>query len=94
MCVVSVIAELGCGPKLTSSDCEQLLDRYVEKLIREEHPRTSTEVIGVRQDQARALAHADPKFEFSRCSALVDLAQFRCAMHAETVDAMERCLVL
>ena len=91
---IALLSLLGCEPKLTDEQCEQLLDRYTEKLLREENPKAGTEEVSLRQQQARVLARRDPNYEFDRCPSLVRLAQFRCAMAAETVDDIERCLVM
>ena len=89
-----VTASVGCEPQLTPEQCDQLLDRYTEKLLKEENPRAELEEITLRQRQARVLARRDPHYEFERCPSLVKPTQFRCAMRAETVDDIERCLVM
>jgi hypothetical protein len=86
--------DLSCESQLTANECDQLLDRYVEKLVQEEHPETSTEELARRKELARELAHADPRYEFERCPVVVRATHFRCAMQANTVDGMERCLVM
>ena len=83
-----------CEPRTSREQCDQLLDRYVEKLVTEEHPEASLGEIVQRQMQARELAHADPRFEFERCPDTVRASQFDCAMNAHTVNGIEQCLIL
>ncbi len=85
---------VACEPRLTAEQCEQLLDRYTEKLLLEENPRALGEEVVRRQEQARLLVRRDPAYEFTRCPSLVRPTQFRCAMRATTVDDIERCLVM
>ena len=83
-----------CESGLSEQQCDQLLDRYVEKLVTEEHPEASLAEVVQKQKRARELARSDPRFEFDRCSETVRGSQFRCAMKAHTVNGMEQCLIL
>lgn len=82
-----------CGKPLSEDDCEALLNRYTELLIRADDPDAPAQHISELQQQARELAHNDPKYEFDRCSDEVSRKGFECAMRAPSVDEMERCLI-
>ena len=85
---------MGCGKPLTQSECDELLDHYTEQLVLEEHPGTASDEVVQRQAEARELARREARYEFDKCPAKVSRRQFRCAMNAKTVDAIEQCLVL
>ena len=88
-----VLAAPGCSRPLANDECQKLLDRYTELLVREEHPGITPEAVAHTQGEARNTARTDPRFEFSECSRRVSRRDYECAMNAPTVDAIERCLV-
>jgi hypothetical protein len=92
MCVVW--ACIGCGKSLTASECDKLLDHYTANLLRNERPMVPPALVAEKQEAARELAHRDPAFEFDLCSASVTRSQYDCAMTANDVDTIERCLTL
>lgn len=83
-----------CEKNLTDNECDLLLDHYTANLMRNESPDVTPAVISEKQQAARELAHRDPAFEFDRCGAAVSRRQFDCAMTANDVDSIERCLTL
>lgn len=90
--VVSVC--VGCSENLSATECDSLLDHYTANLLRNESPTVTPSMIAEKQQAARELAHRDPAFEFERCSEAVSRRQFDCAMTANDVDSIERCLTL
>lgn len=90
--VVSVC--VGCSEDLSASECDRLLDHYTAHLLRNESPNVTPSVIAEKQRAARELAHRDPAYEFEQCSDAVSRRQFDCAMTANDVDSIERCLTL
>jgi hypothetical protein len=88
-----VLAVVACAKPLTGDDCDALLDRYTELLVKSQNADTPAQRIVELQAQARELAHHDPKYEFAACSAKVSRRHFECAMSAPSVDDMERCLI-
>lgn len=83
----------GCEPPLGEPECDQLLDHYTERLLREEQPDISNVELSRKQQAARSLAKDAPRFEYKRCTELVSRGQFECAMTAPNVDGIERCLM-
>ena len=81
----------GCGKRLETSECQQLLDHYVELLLRDDRPKSSAgEILRLQQD-ARKKAERDPAFR--ECSARVSRRGFDCAMDAQDANRLEQCLL-
>ncbi len=81
----------GCGKRLETSECQELLDHYVELLLREDRPKSSAgEVLRLQQD-ARKKAQRDPAFQ--ECRARVSRKSFECARGAEDANQLEQCLL-
>lgn len=81
----------GCGKKLNDSECEALLDHYVELLLRDDRPKSSAaEVLRLKQE-ARQKAARDPAF--LECSQRVSRKSFDCAMSADDANRLEQCLL-
>ncbi len=90
--VVAMALGLGCASpkKLTSQQCDALVDRYTEIALRESFPDASAETIAAQKTQVRGLAQKDAAL--ASCSAQITPAQHACAMAATTPDAFEACL--
>jgi hypothetical protein len=92
-CVVVAAAQAlasGCKPKASSSQCDQLLERYAKLVVTEKYPDASAEQIRAEQEREKAEARGDDAFK--NCSSEVSQAEFDCAMRAATADAFEKCL--
>ncbi len=87
------VALVGCARPVAEEECRTLIERYTELLVKEEEPGASPERIARLQGEARNAAEKNPKFELSACSAKVSRASYECAMHASSVDAIERCMI-
>ena len=83
----------GCGRPVAEEECRTLIERYTELLLKEEEPGASPERVARVQTEARTLAEKNPAFELSSCTKKVSRSGYECAMHAPSVDAIERCLV-
>lgn len=83
----------GCSKPLSAEECDQLLDHYTERLLRESAPELTGAQVAERQRQARTLARERAEFEFDKCANRVSRSQFRCALEAGSVDQVERCLL-
>lgn len=81
----------GCGKRLEASECEQLLDHYVELLLRDDRPKSSAGEVLRLQQEARKKAEHDPAF--SQCSSRVSRKSFECAMDAQDANRLEQCLL-
>lgn len=82
---------VGCGRRLERSECELLLDHYVELLLRDDRPKASAGEVLRLQQEARKKATQDPAF--GECSARVTRRAFECAMRAQDANGVEQCLL-
>jgi hypothetical protein len=82
-----------CGRPVAEEECRTLIERYAELLVKEEEPGANPERVARIQTEARSVAEKNPKFELSSCSSKVSRSSYECAMHADSVDAIERCLI-
>ncbi len=89
--LVAGAAEAGCEKKLTQGQCELLLDRYVEFLVRAEVPKMSASKLLERKREARELARKSASF--GECPSAVSVHAFECAMSAPGTDELEKCLL-
>jgi hypothetical protein len=80
----------GCGRRATPAECDALLDRYVELLVRQEEPGAGPGDITQAKNLARAKAAVDP--EFLRCTHAVRQRDVVCALAAPNVDELEKCM--
>lgn len=88
-CVLLLL--VGCGRRLEPSECELLLDRYVELLLRDDRPKASAGEVLRLQQEARKKATQDPAF--GECSGRVTRRGFECAMEAQDANRLEQCLL-
>jgi hypothetical protein len=85
-------AAIGCAPAPTAEECVALSDHYASLLARVNLPGAT--VADVERFQAAARVEArrrDPGFE--NCRRRVSRRALECAMHAPSVDEIERCLL-
>jgi hypothetical protein len=82
---------VACDKPVTRDECDALLDRYVELLVKSDSREASSEEILKLQREAKLRAAQDP--EFSRCSREVSKKQLDCALRAPSADDVERCLL-
>jgi hypothetical protein len=87
---VTVAMLPACKPKITSAQCDTLVDRYAQLVVTEKLPDAGAETIKAEQERERGEARGDDSFK--NCTSEVSRAEFDCAMHAATADAIEKCL--
>ena len=88
--VLVAVAAGACKPKATPAQCDRLIERYAELVVREAHPDASAEIVKGAQEQVKVEARGDDAFK--NCPSEVSRAEFDCAMAAPTADAVEKCL--
>jgi len=81
----------GCGRRVEPNECQQLLDHYVELLLRDDRPKSSAGEVLRLQQEARKKAEHDPAFH--ECSQRVSRTSFDCAMDAQDANRLEQCLL-
>ncbi|HKQ69584.1 MAG TPA: hypothetical protein VJT73_09605 [Polyangiaceae bacterium] len=80
----------GCTHHATGPECDALLDKYVELLVREQNPKASDTEIAKQKGVARQKAVGD--LSFASCPKEVSSYAASCAMLAPRVDDFEKCL--
>ena len=81
---------IGCVRHATATECNALLDRYVELLVREQDPKASDAEIARQKGITREKASHDASF--TGCPKEVNAHELGCAMGAPNVDEFEKCL--
>jgi hypothetical protein len=92
-CAITAVAIAllgGCGRRATPAECDAVLDRYVELLVRQEDPGARPGDITQAKNLARAKAAVDA--EFRRCPSAVRQRDVVCALAAPNVDELEKCM--
>jgi hypothetical protein len=89
--VAVLVLVSGCGKRLDTNECQQLLDHYVELLLRDDRPKSSAGEILRLQQEARKKAERDPAF--LECRERVSRHSFDCAMDAQDANRLEQCLL-
>ena len=89
--VVLLLLATGCGKRLEGAECQQLLDHYVELLLRDDRPKSSAGEVLRLQQEARKKAEQDPAFR--ECRERVSRRGFTCAMEAQDANRLEQCLL-
>ena len=87
------VGTVACGRPVAEDECRTLIERYTELLVKEEEPAATPERVARVQTEAHVAAEKNPQFQLSECSKKVSRRNYECAMHAGSVDAIERCLV-
>jgi hypothetical protein len=80
-----------CGKRLEPAECDQLLDHYVELLLRDDRPKSSAGEVLRLQQEARKKAASDPAFR--ECPERVSRRKLTCAMDAQDANRLEQCLL-
>jgi hypothetical protein len=80
----------GCARHATVADCDALLDRYVELLVREQDPSAGDAEMARQKGMIREKAAQDSAF--ASCPKEVTAHAARCALAAPNVDEFEKCL--
>ena len=80
----------GCREKVTSAQCDTLVARYAELVVREKMPGAPIEEIRAEQKRVRQESAGDENFR--NCTTEVRPTEYECAMSAATPDAIEKCL--
>ena len=56
-----VVSSFGCKPKVTSVECETLLDRYARLVVTETYPDASPDRVSVEEQRERGEARGDAR---------------------------------
>jgi hypothetical protein len=93
-CLLLVLAmpalEAGCKRRVTQAQCDAIVERYAELVVRDALPDASASVVDEERERERAAAHGDDSFK--NCTSELRASDYECAMRAPTPDALEKCL--
>ena len=82
---------MGCARGPSDEQCQVLVERYTEQLIRTLEPNLAEGEIRQRVEEARAQVAEQPWL--GRCRTRVSRREYECAMKAPNPDEMEKCLL-
>jgi hypothetical protein len=83
-------ATTGCAKKASQRQCDQLLDRFAELVVKEQLADAGAAEIAKERERERGEAQADPTF--TNCTSEVQVSEADCAMKASTSEGMIKCL--
>jgi hypothetical protein len=81
---------VACNKKVTPGQCDALVGRYAELVVRAQFPDASASKIELEREREKSAAHGDDSFR--NCTAEVEASSYECAMRATTPEALEHCL--
>jgi len=91
--LVASLAAVGmvtsCKRKVSEQQCDELLDRFAELVVKERFPDAGLEVIATERLRERGEAKGD---EFKNCTSQVQADEYACAMKATSSEALIKCL--
>ncbi len=81
----------GCSEPLSDQECEHLLDRYTDLLLKSDRPELSE--TARRELKLETRAQALKTSAFAECSEDVSREAFDCAMKATHINGFEQCML-
>lgn len=84
------LASTSCRKKASAKQCDELLDRFAELVVKERFADAGPEVIAAERARERAEAKGDDAFK--NCPSEVQASELECAMKAESSEAVIKCL--
>ena len=88
--LIVAIAFAGCRKIATRQQCDAIVDRYVDLVVKSDAPDAGAAEIAAMKSMVREIAAADE--DFRSCPTHVEIAQYDCAMKAATPETIEKCL--
>lgn len=88
--VIASLVSAACRKKVTAKQCDELLDRFAELVVKERFPDAGPEQIAAERTRERQEAKAAD--ELKNCTSEVQADEHACAMKAQTSEALIKCL--
>jgi len=88
--VVLVVVSTACKKKVSSKQCEELLDHFSELVVKERFPDAGAEMVAAERTRERAEARGADAFK--NCTSEVQADEHACAMKATSSEALIKCL--
>lgn len=80
----------GCRKKASARECDQMLDRFAELVVKEHFQDAGADTIAAERARERKEAQGDDAFK--NCTSEVQADELACAMKAETSEKLIKCL--
>lgn len=80
----------GCRKKVSAKQCDELLERFSELVVKERFPDAGPEVVAAERARERNEAKSDDAFK--NCTSEVQVDEHTCAMKAPSPEALIKCL--
>ncbi len=80
----------GCKKKVTTAQCDELLDRFAMLVVREKLKDASPEQVKTEQARERSEAQGDDNFK--NCTSELSTEDYACAMGAKNAEGFVKCL--
>lgn len=80
----------GCRKKVSAKQCDELLERFSELVVKERFPDAGPEVVTAERARERNEAKSDDAFK--NCTSEVQAEEHACAMKAPSPEALIKCL--
>ena len=90
LAAVLALCGAGCKKKVTTAQCDELLDRFVMLVVREKLKDAPPEQVQAEQARERNEAQSDDNFK--NCTTELSTEDFACAMGAKSAEAFVKCL--
>jgi hypothetical protein len=91
--LITSLASVGgiasCKRKVSEKQCDELLDRFSELVVKERFPDAGPEVVAAERLRERSEAKGD---ELRNCTSEVQANEHACAMSAKSSEALIKCL--
>ena len=92
--LVAALAAFGtmasCTRKVSQKQCDELLDRFSELVVKERMPDAGAETLAAERTRERSEAKSDDAFK--NCTSEVQADEHACAMKATSSEALIKCL--
>lgn len=88
--VIASLVSAACRKKVTAKQCDELLDRFAELVVKERFPDAGPEQVAA--ERARERQEAKAADELKNCTSEVQANEHECAMKAQTSEALIKCL--
>lgn len=83
-------AMASCKKKVSQQQCDELLDRFADLVVKERLPDAGPEALTAERNRERSEAKSDDAFK--NCTSAVQDNEHACAMKATSSEALIKCL--
>jgi hypothetical protein len=90
--VIAGLLAGGCKAKASQAQCEELVERYAELVVREKGVDASADQAQLDLARQRERDEARGDDVFKNCRSEVSRAEYQCGMGASTAEQLVKCL--